>query len=234
MTQESGLFLFYNNLQRVFALKQLENSDLSKIKPKESAGRSYTREGRELKDFPVDIYGDLFIAEGLAEFSVASKAPQYMTIAKEILLKCLDLYDSNDFSYHVYYGPEAPEVTAPRIGGHWMVLLRTAYCLLSHHPDNEIETVAKRCVNALMNYHFNPEYDLMNEVLNHDLTRPEGPFSQFVYAGHVIETMWMVMYEAVRIMTGFCLIHAKFKRYVEALMTCGGVFRSLDNVNDNI
>ena len=233
----------YNNLSKEPSYLETAGKTVDfvlKIKPEGKAlwPASYTREGKELKDFPVDIYGDLFIAEGLAEFSEASKAPQYMTIAKEILLKCLDLYDSNDFSYQVYYGPEAPEVTAPRIGGHWMVLLRTAYCLLSHRPDNEIETVARRCVDALMNYHFNPEYDLMNEVLNHDLTRPEGPFSQFVYAGHVIETMWMVMYEAVRINDRklFDSAAEKFKRHVEVAWddVYGGVFRSLDNVDNNI
>ncbi len=232
----------YNNFRKESSYLETAGKTVDfvlKIKPEGKSlwPASYTREGKELKDFPVDIYGDLFIAEGLAEFSKASKAPHYMTIAKEILLKCLDLYDSDDFSYHVYYGPEAPEVAAPRIAGHWMVLLRTAYCLLSHRPDDEIESVARRCIDALMNYHFNPGYDLMNEVLNHDLIRPEGPFSQFVYTGHVIETMWMVMYEAVRIKDKALFDSAaeKFKRHVEVAWddVYGGVFRSLDNVDKN-
>jgi len=198
---------------------------------------SYTRDGKELKDFPTDIYGDLFIAEGLAEFSKATKDTRYQTMAKEILLKCLDLYDSKDFSYLVDYGPEAPAIPAPRIAGHWMVLLRTSYCLMSHGSDDEIEGIIRRCIDALLNYHFNHEYDLINEVLNHDLSRPEGPFSQFVYAGHVIETMWMIMYEAVRINDKklFDSAAEKFRRHVEVAWddVYGGVFRALDNVDNN-
>ncbi len=199
---------------------------------------SYTRDGKETKDFPVDIYGDLFIAEGLAEFSKASRDTRFWTMAKEILLKCLALYDSKDFKYLVDYGPEAPSIPAPRIAGHWMVLLRTSYCMLSHGPDNDIEGIVRRCIDALMNYHFNREYDLINEVLNHDLSRTEGPFSQFVYAGHVIEAMWMVMYEAVRIKDKklFDSAAEKFKRHVEVAWddVYGGVFRALDNVDNNI
>ncbi len=89
-----------------------------------------------------------------------------------------------------------------------------------------------------MNYHYNPEVDLTNEVLNHDLSRPEGPFSQFVYTGHVIETMWMIMYEAVRIKDKelFNSAGEKFKRHVEVAWddVYGGVFRALDNVDNNI
>jgi mannose/cellobiose epimerase-like protein (N-acyl-D-glucosamine 2-epimerase family) len=211
-----------------------------KIKPEDKSlwPPSYTREGKELKDFPIDIYGDLFMAEGLAEFSKASQDVRYLTIAKEILLKCLNLYDSNDFSYYVDYGPEAPAIPAPRIVGHWMVLLRTSFCLLSHGPDNEIESIIRRCIDALMNYHNNPEFDLINEVLNHDLSRSEGPFSQFVYAGHVIETMWMIMYEAVRIKDKklFDSAAEKFKKHVEVAWddVYSGVFRALDNVDSNI
>jgi mannose/cellobiose epimerase-like protein (N-acyl-D-glucosamine 2-epimerase family) len=199
---------------------------------------SYTRDGKELNDFPQDIYGDLFIAEGLAEFSEAVQDPKYRDNAKQIIFKCLDLYDHNDFSYIVDYGPQAPPVSAPRITGHWMVFLRTCYCLLSHGPDNDLEKIVSRSIDALINYHYNREYDLINEVMNHDLSRPEGPFSQFVYAGHVIETMWMIMYEAVRIKDNQMFNNAveKFKRHVEVAWddVYGGVFRSLDNVNDNI
>jgi mannose/cellobiose epimerase-like protein (N-acyl-D-glucosamine 2-epimerase family) len=119
-----------------------------------------------------------------------------------------------------------------------MVFLRTSYCLLSHKPDEEIEKVAARCIDSLMNYHYNPEFNLFNEVLNHNLTRPEGPFSQFVYTGHVIETMWMIMYEAVRIndMRLFRSAADKIKRHIEVAWddVYGGVFRCMEDVNNNI
>ena len=210
-----------------------------RIKPSDTVlwPASYTREGSPLNDFPQDIYGDLFIAEGLAEFSKAVQDNSYRVKAKEIILKCIDLYDSKDFSYIVDYGPEAAPVPAPRVSGHWMVFLRTCYCMLCHGPDNDLESIVDRCYDALMNHHYNTEYDLINEVMNHDLSRPEGPFSQFVYCGHVIETMWMIMFEAVRRKDQqmFRIAADRFKRHVEVAWddVYGGVFRSLVNVNDN-
>jgi len=233
----------YNNLKQDPSYLETAGKTVDfvlKINPGRKAlwPSSYTRDGRETKDFPQDIYGDLFIAEGLAEYSEASRDPNFRVMAKEILLKCIDRYDRKDFSYVVDYGPVAPAIPAPRILGHWMVLLRTSYCLLSHGPDKEAENIMKRCIDALMNFHNNPAYDLFNEVLNHDLSRPEGPFSQFVYAGHVIETLWMIMYEAVRIRDRklFDSAAEKFKRHVEVAWddVYGGVFRSLDNVDNNV
>jgi len=199
---------------------------------------SYTRDGKGLTDIPVDIYGDLFIAEGLAEFSKASGETKYWDIAKEILINCLNLYDSDDFNFIVDYGPKAPVVPAPRVVGSWMVFIRTSYCLLNHKPDTEIEKIINRCIDALMIHHYNSEFGLINEVMNHDLTRPEGPFSQFVYTGHDIETMWMVMFDAIRRKDNKLFESAieKFKRHVEVAWddVYGGVFRCLENVNNNI
>ena len=233
----------YNNLRQ--DPKYIETAKKTidfvfRIKPSDTVlwPASYSREGNPRNDFPQDIYGDLFIAEGLAEFSKAVQDTGYRIKAKEIIMKCIDLYDSNNFSYIVDYGPEAHPVPAPRVTGHWMVFLRTCYCMLCHGPDNDLEKIVNRCYDALMNYHYNPEYNLINEVMKHDLTRPEGPFSQFVYCGHVIETMWMIMFEAVRRKDTqmFSTAAERFKRHVEVAWddVYGGVFRSLVNVNDNI
>lgn len=234
----------YNNLQKDPAYLETAGKTVDfvlKIRPdnKKLWPASYTKDGKELTDIPVDIYGDLFVAEGLAEFSKASEDAKYWDIAKEILINCLKLYDSEDFNYVVVdYGPKAPAVTAPRVVGCWMVFLRTSYCLLSHKQDTEVEKIVSRCVDALMNYHYNPEFELINEVMNHDLTRPEGPFSQFVYTGHDIETMWMVMFDAIRRKDSNLFESAveKFKRHVEVAWddVYRGVFRCLDDVNNNI
>jgi len=213
---------------------------VSRIKPGSTVlwPASYNRGGSPNNDFPQDIYGDLFIAEGLAEFAEAVQDIQFRLKAKEIILKCLELYDREDFRYVVDYGPDAPQVPAPRVTGNWMVFLRTCYCMLSHGSDPDLERIVNRCIDALLNYHFIDEYRLINEVMNHDLSRPEGPFSQFVYCGHVIETMWMIMYEAVRRGDDKLFRNAseKFKRHVEVAWddVYGGVFRALVNVNENV
>ncbi len=232
----------YNNLKNDPSYLETARKTVDfvlKIRPgnKKLWPASYTKDGKELSDIPQDIYGDLFIAEGLAEFSKASGDIKYWDTAKEILIDCLQLYDSENFKYIVDYGPKAPVVPAPRVVGCWMVFLRTSYCLLSHKPDIEVEEIVNRCVDALMNHHYNSEFDLINEVMNHDLTRPEGPFSQFVYTGHDIETMWMVMADAIRRKDSklFASAVEKFKRHVEVAWddVYGGVFRCLDDVNNN-
>jgi mannose/cellobiose epimerase-like protein (N-acyl-D-glucosamine 2-epimerase family) len=125
-----------------------------------------------------------------------------------------------------------------RVLGHWMVLIRLVTQMLESRADDELETLAGRCVDAILDSHLNPEYDLLNETLHHDLSRPEGPFSQFVYTGHAIETLWMLLYEAARRKDGalFDRIAALFRRHVEVAWddVYGGVFRCLDHVNDNV
>ena len=48
------------------------------------------------------------------------------------------------------------------------------------------------------NHHYNPRFQLINELINHDLSRPANEYEKLVYAGHAIETLWMVMDEARR------------------------------------
>ena len=199
---------------------------------------SFSREGKPIGNVPGDIYGNLFIANGLSEYSRASGEDKYWDKAKEILLKCLKIYNKPDYGYVVSYGPQAEHAKGPRVLGHWMVIIRLVTQMLEQKPDPELEKIADTCVDAIMNYHFNPEFSLINELLNHDLSRPEGPFSQFVYTGHAIETLWMLMYEAERRKDKelFDLAAERFRRHIEVARddVYGGVFRALVNVNDNI
>ncbi len=252
----------YNNLKKDPKYLEVAKKSVAFIMKNEPTGdnlwpASYSREGKPISGPANNIYGDLFIANGLAEYSQASGEEKYWQKAKEILLKCLKIYDQPDYGYIVNYGPggsynlksvatsdgstgsgELHHPKGPRVLGHWMVIIRLASQMLRHKPDPELEKIADDCIDAIMNYHYNPEYDLISEVLNHDLSRPEGPFSQFVYTGHAIETLWMLLYEAVRRddKNLFNLTAKRFRRHVEVARddVYGGVFRSLVHVNDNI
>jgi N-acylglucosamine 2-epimerase len=203
--------------------------------------KTFHRDGTPSSPPDTAIYGDLFIAEGLAEYSTACGDPRYWDLGKQIVLKCVRIYDRPDYEPRIgetYLGPGASPFPGARIQGVWMVLLRIATEMLRTRRDPEIEQIAARCVDAVMNHHFNPAFELNNELLNHDLSRPTNEYAQLVYTGHAIETLWMVLYEAVRRRDKplFETAATRFRRHVEVAWdgVYGGVFRNLQHVDNNI
>jgi len=156
---------------------------------------SLTREGAP--DAPADttIYGDLYIAAGLAEYARAARDDAAWRQAKEVMDKCLRIYERPD------YDPagEPDPVPGPRRQNVSMLLLPVATSLLKHKPDAEVEAVAARAVDAVVNKHFNPDYGLNNELLNHDFSRAPGSHAQTVSFGVSIQTLWMIVYEGFRL-----------------------------------
>ncbi len=239
-------FLF-NNLAREEQYLKVAHASIQlvlKSQPKsedELWPKVLSRQGQPLTPPDVQVYGDLFIAEGLAEFSKASGEEKYWELAKTIVLKCVRIYDRPDYNPEIgktYLGPNAPPYPGARIQGVWMVLIRVVSQMLEMRADAELEGIADRCVDAIISYHFNPEFELINELLNHDLTRPQNEYAQLVYTGHAIETLWMLLYEAARRKdkTLFNQFTQWFRRHVETSWddVYGGVFRNLQNVNANV
>lgn len=196
---------------------------------------SYTRAGVPLSG-PGDIYGNLYIAEGLTEFAKASGESHYLKIAKNILLKAMGCYDKVDYRFPINYGPiGATQISAPRVLGHWMVFLRSATQFLEQEADPNIEELAGRCVEAIMKHHLNVEYGLLNEGLNHDLSLPANEWAQFSYFATSIQVLWMVMSEALRTHDTKLFLSSQdaFKKHLKVAIDpiFGGYFRSLDNVS---
>lgn len=54
----------------------------------------FSRDGKLLKGPTSRIYEDLFVANGLSEYAKAVGDDRYWNMAKELLLKCLKIYDS--------------------------------------------------------------------------------------------------------------------------------------------
>jgi len=187
-----------------------------------------------------EVYSDLFVAEGLAEFSQTTGNEGYWNDAKEIILKCVRSYDSYDYYPKIgetYLGPGARSIPGARIGGVWMVLLRTTTQMLKMRFDPQLEALCNRSIDALLNYHLNPRFNLLNELLEHDLSRPANEYAELVYAGHAIEILWMLMDEAVRRNDTalFDRAAALFRRHYEVATddVYGGLFRNLKNVSQN-
>ena len=235
----------YNNLAREkkyldIARRSLELVLKSKPSSDELWSKELSRQGKPITPPDIEVYGDLFIAEGLAEVSKASGDKALWDEAKELVLKCVRIYDRPDYRPSIgqtYLGKDARPFPGARIQGVWMVLIRVITQMREMRDDADLEKIAGSCVDALMNHHFNPAFRLNNELLNHDLSRPANEYAQLVYTGHCIETLWMVLLEAKRLKneTLFATVAERFRRHVEVAWddVYGGVFRNLMNVDDN-
>jgi mannose/cellobiose epimerase-like protein (N-acyl-D-glucosamine 2-epimerase family) len=188
----------YNHLAREEKYLEAARKSLEfilKVKPdgeEELWPKELSREGKPLASADGEIYGDLFIVEGLAEYSKATGERKYWDLAKRLLMKCVRLYDRPDYRPNIgqtYLGPQARPFPGARIQGVWMVLIRVATQMLRMREDAEIAWLAERCVDAVVNHHYNPEFGLNNELINHDLSRPDNEYAQLVYTGHGIETL---------------------------------------------
>jgi len=236
----------YNNLAREQKYADVASRSLEfimKIRPsgEELWPKELTREGKALTSADGEVYGDLFIAEGLAEYSKAIGQRSHWDIARELVLKCVRLYDRDVYRPTIgqtYLGPNASPFPGARIQGVWMVLIRVITQMLQMHADAELERLAQRAVNAITEHHYNPEFKLINELLNHDLSRPQNEYAQLVYTGHCIENLWMLMIEAQRLRNDklFETFASWFRHHVEVAWddVYGGAFRNLQNVEKDI
>ena len=235
----------YNNLVREEKYLDVARRSLEFILGIRPSGdelwpKELTREGKALTSADGEIYGDLFIAEGMAEYSKATGERTHWDMARELVLKCERLYDRDDYRPTIgqtYLGPKAPSFAGARIQGVWMVLTRVVTQMLEMRADAELERVAGRAVDAVTKHHYNPELQLINELLNHNLSRPQNEYAQLVYTGHCVENLWMLMAEAVRLRDDklFERLAGWFRRHVEVAWddVYGGVFRNLQNVDQN-
>jgi N-acylglucosamine 2-epimerase len=202
--------------------------------------RELTREGAPSGPPETAVYGALFVAEGAAEFARATGERKYWDLARELVLESVERYDREDYEPAIgqtYLGPSARPFPGARVQGVWMVLIRVITQMLEQRPDPDLEAVADRSVDAILTRHYNPTFRLNNELLNHDLSRPDSEYAQLVYTGHCIETLWMLLPEALRRKDPklFTVVADRFRRHVEVAWddVYGGVLRNLMNVDAN-
>lgn len=200
--------------------------------------RKMNRDGTPLvRD--AEIYGSLFIAEGMLEFAAASGEKRWRDAALSIIREMIAIYERPDYTIDMagYLGPRVEPLIGARVQGVSMVLLRLATQILHQGPNKEFEAVATSSIENLLERHWNPAFGLNVELLTHDFRIPDGDFGQFAYTGHTLEAMWMVMDEALRRHDEVLFERAadRFRRHVEVSWDhiYGGLFRGLRHVDRN-
>lgn len=98
-----------------------------------------------------------------------------------------------------------------------------------------MEEIADRAIEAILQLHVNPEYNLHNEYRRHDYSQPDNEYRDYCNTGHSIETFWMLMDEAVRRRDRTLYEAARdgFKRHMAVGKdpVYGGYFHELRDVN---
>jgi N-acylglucosamine 2-epimerase len=184
--------------------------------------------------------GDLAIAEGLAAYAHAAGSQEHLDWARGLLAKCVEAYDRSDYNPaagRTFLGPTAPLTPGARNVGSWMLLLRCASVIRDVDKDARQTALIDRCIEAVLERHFNPAFRLNNEILPHNLNPPTGELGELVYPGHTFEITWMLLEEALvrRDTALFQTVAERFRRHVEVAWDAvyGGVFHNLRSVDEN-
>jgi mannose/cellobiose epimerase-like protein (N-acyl-D-glucosamine 2-epimerase family) len=254
----------YNNIEpdrKYLDIASKSVEFILKVKPSDDTFWNiwYTREGKPIGGPDPVIESDNFVALGLQEYSKAVKDEQFWNMAKEIVLKYMHVYDTQP-NYGAIppgeylpggsqggYDPgvfgsndknvNRPGVPRTRILGNWMLTLRVLSQMIEKKPDPELEALAARCQDAIMNYHWNPDFQLFNEYLNYDMSRINNDHGQVVY-GHGQEAMWMMMERALQKKDKqlFDTSAERLKRQIEVFWddVYGGELLELLHVDKNI
>lgn len=183
---------------------------------------------------------DVGIAEGFAAYAAATGKEEYLDRAKRLLRKCIAAYDREDYNPGVgrtYFGPTAPPLPGARIMGSSMIMLRSAAQILAIDHDPYFDQFARRCASVVLEKHFNPRYQLNDELLLPDGSLPGGPYAGLVNLGNTLEMTWMLLDEAKRQRDDvmFRTIAERFRRHAEVARdpVYGGLFHCLLNVDEN-
>lgn len=160
---------------------------------------SVNRMGKQIKSTVAqgsdkDIYGALFSAAGLIELYKAEGNKKDLDIAITSIRASVDAYEHPEYKGVSLHNVN---VCGLRTLGHSFVLIWVLTNLLSIHHDMHLEQLQDEHVNHIINHFWNSNYGIMNEVLYHDYTRISG-YESVMYTGHSLETLWMVLNEAIR------------------------------------
>jgi mannose/cellobiose epimerase-like protein (N-acyl-D-glucosamine 2-epimerase family) len=157
------------------------------------------RDGTLLKGPGENVYGWLFAALGLAEYHRAAGRQEDLDLVKESLWAAMKAYDDPNYTdtHTTLYTGLDLDPRGLRSQGHSMVTICTLTGLLARHRDPRLEELQQRHVELVMRKFWNPEHRIVNEFLRHDYSRAPVADTHML-TGHTVETLWIVMAEALR------------------------------------
>lgn len=166
-------------------------------------GKSYwiskfTRDGKLLEP-STNIYGDIYMVLGLAEYHKAAGHREDLDLAVQSAYGVMERVVSPTYQHLAGHG-SAHEPGTKRLGT-WQHFLNALTPLAAQTRDEGIEYIARMCVRNIMERHWRPEYGVMLEHLD-DRFEPFKPDPQqnhrLVSGWHSIQAAWMSMEEALR------------------------------------
>lgn len=163
-----------------------------------------SREGRVIHEFP-NIYGDIYIFMGLAEYYAATGDTGARDQAVRTAITVFERANSPDYmhAYHNHGRARAraghPEERGLQRLGTWQHFLGALTPTLRHIPDPRLEEIAAKAAEKVLRFHYDPVRRVGWENLPHDGT----PDPEFLESGrvsnfHTIQAAWMAMDEGVR------------------------------------
>lgn len=157
------------------------------------------RDGMVLEGLGANVYGWLFAALGLVEYHRATGQQEDLDLAKESLWAAMKKYDDPNYTdtHTVQYTELDIDPRGLRSQGHSMVTISTLTNLLAQHRDSRLEELQRHHVEMVMRKFWNPEHRIVNEFLRHDYSRAPVADTHML-TGHTVETLWIVMAEALR------------------------------------
>ncbi len=158
------------------------------------------RDGTLIEGVGPNVYGWLFAAAGLAELYRAAGNREDLELAKRSLEAAVRAYDDpryTDTHTALYTGVDLPKAGL-RSQGHSMVIVSLLTRLLASYADAGLEKLQREHVGRIVDGFWNSQYGIVNEYLRHDYGRLPGADAHML-VGHSVESLWIVMAEALRI-----------------------------------
>lgn len=157
------------------------------------------RDGTMIEGVGGTVYGALFAALGLGEYYLAAGREEDLELVKTTLTAAVAAYDDRRYNdtHTTLYTSVKPSFTGFRTQGHSMVLVTILSRLVARCPDPLFRRLLDEHVDRIVNKFWNPDYGIVNEMLDHDYGRIPLT-ADHMFAGHSLETLWIVVQEAVR------------------------------------